>query len=114
MLIFQDLYVVRKRRHEGFGQYLPLYQGLPSVTRSEGEDHMHGEGQDAKQYLPRANACKNSYPPPMNISTAYIAASTNRFSGASDVTPEGTVIFGSSNLIGIWDIVRTPLCWSSS
>ncbi|KAJ4482703.1 WD40 repeat-like protein [Lentinula lateritia] len=40
----------------------------------------------------------------MNISTAYIAASTNRFSGASDVTPEGTVIFGSSNLIGIWDI----------
>ncbi|KAJ3811945.1 WD40 repeat-like protein [Lentinula aff. lateritia] len=40
----------------------------------------------------------------MNISTAYIAASTNRFSGASDVTSEGTVIFGSSNLIGIWDI----------
>ncbi|GAW07632.1 WD40 repeat-like protein [Lentinula edodes] len=40
----------------------------------------------------------------MNISTAYIAASTNRFSGASDVTSEGIVIFGSSNLIGIWDI----------
>ncbi|KAJ3785109.1 quinon protein alcohol dehydrogenase-like superfamily [Lentinula aff. detonsa] len=40
----------------------------------------------------------------MNVSTAYISASTNRYSGASDVTYEGTVIFGSSNLIGLWDV----------
>ncbi|KAJ3764130.1 WD40-repeat-containing domain protein [Lentinula raphanica] len=40
----------------------------------------------------------------MNISTAYIFASTNRYSAASDVTSEGTVIFGSSNLLGLWDI----------
>ncbi|KAJ4466532.1 WD40-repeat-containing domain protein [Lentinula aciculospora] len=40
----------------------------------------------------------------MNVSTAYIAASTNRFSGASDVTSEGVVVFGSSNLVGLWNI----------
>ncbi|KAE9410421.1 WD40 repeat-like protein [Gymnopus androsaceus JB14] len=40
----------------------------------------------------------------MTVSTAYIAASNNRHPGAADVTSEGTVIFGSSNLISLWDI----------
>ncbi|KAF5393966.1 hypothetical protein D9757_000085 [Collybiopsis confluens] len=40
----------------------------------------------------------------VSTSTAYIAAATNRFPTAADVTADGTVIFGSSNLVAVWDI----------
>ena len=40
----------------------------------------------------------------MEVSTSYIAASTNRHPQAAAVSPASLLAFGSSNLIALWDI----------
>lgn len=38
------------------------------------------------------------------MSTAFIAASANRFSHAADVSPDSLVAIGSGNLVALWDV----------
>lgn len=38
------------------------------------------------------------------MSTAYIAASTNRFCQAADASSASLIAFGSANLVCLWDI----------
>lgn len=37
------------------------------------------------------------------LSTAYIAASTNRYNHTADVSSKSLVAFGSSKLVALWD-----------
>ncbi|KAF9452492.1 WD40 repeat-like protein [Macrolepiota fuliginosa MF-IS2] len=43
----------------------------------------------------------------MTVSTAFVAAPTNRFSYAADASPDSSIALGSGNLVGLWDIT-TP------
>lgn len=49
---------------------------------------------------------KSNQPPPMSISTTYIAAAANRFSQTADVSPSSLVAFGSSRLIALWRVTK--------
>ncbi|EKM80342.1 hypothetical protein AGABI1DRAFT_73447 [Agaricus bisporus var. burnettii JB137-S8] len=40
----------------------------------------------------------------MTVSTALIAASTNRFPSAADTSPDSLIAFGSNNLLALWDV----------
>ncbi|KAK0206472.1 WD40-repeat-containing domain protein [Desarmillaria ectypa] len=44
----------------------------------------------------------------MNVSTAYIAASTNRFCQAADTSSTSLIAFGSANLVCLWDLTADP------
>ncbi|PBL02467.1 WD40 repeat-like protein [Armillaria gallica] len=44
----------------------------------------------------------------MSVSTAYIAASTNRFCQAADASSTSLIAFGSANLVCLWDIAADP------
>ncbi|KAK0242692.1 WD40-repeat-containing domain protein [Armillaria nabsnona] len=44
----------------------------------------------------------------MNVSTAYIAAATNRFCQAADASSTSLIAFGSANLVCLWDIAADP------
>ncbi|KAF8974286.1 WD40-repeat-containing domain protein [Flammula alnicola] len=40
----------------------------------------------------------------MATSLVYVAAATNRFNQAADISPSSLIAFGSSNLIALWDL----------
>jgi hypothetical protein len=45
----------------------------------------------------------------MSASIAYIAAATNRFNQAADVSPSSNLIaFGSSRLLALWNLDVSP------